>query len=117
MKTVLIIEDDDDTLHLLEEMAKMAEVQVILRSKVVSLREIEEINPTLILLDHWLDSQLGGDFCLKIKQNEKMKDIAVVLLSCDKDIGQIAMANSADGAFEKPFDINELLAVIDVYVN
>jgi len=61
MKTVLIIENDDDTLYLLEEMAQMAAVQVILRSKVISLKEIEEINPTLILLDHWLDSQQGGD--------------------------------------------------------
>ncbi|MDP9078584.1 MAG: response regulator [Bacteroidota bacterium] len=117
MKKVLIIDNDRDTLYILGEIAKMSMAEVVLRSNVIPIKEIEEINPGLIFLDHLLGLHLGGDFCLEIKQNEATKEIPVILFSCQDGIGKIAMDSWADGALEKPFELDEILAVIDTHLN
>ena len=116
MKKILIIEDDGDTLEMLGFIAKQAEVEVVLRSNVLSLTEIQQIDPALIILDHWIGAKRGGDLCFELKQNEATKEIPVILISAINEIGQIAMNSCADGSIAKPFDIEEIQGIIETYV-
>jgi DNA-binding response OmpR family regulator len=116
MKKVLIIEDDGDTLDMLGYIAAKSNVEVVLRSDVISLAEIKQINPDLIILDHWVGTRTGGDLCLEIKQNPTTAEIPVVMLSSLNEIGQIAMDCCADGSLAKPFDIAEIEDIIETYV-
>lgn len=117
MKKVLIIDDDEYTLEILGMIVGNLGVEVILRSDLLPLSEIESINPDLIFLDHWMRTkESGGELCLKIKENEATKDIPVIMISVVNDIGQIAMDNCAEGCIAKPFDIEEIEDVIEAYI-
>jgi DNA-binding response OmpR family regulator len=117
MKKILIIEDDGDTLEMLGYIAKQTEVEVVLRSDVLPLTEIEQINPDLIILDHWIGTKLGGDLCLEIKQNETTRYIPVILISALNEVRQIAIDSCADGSISKPFDIEEIQETIEAYID
>lgn len=116
MKRVLIIEDDGDTLELLSFIASSSNYEVIPSSRVLPLEEVERLNPDMILLDHWLGKKLGGDLCNEVKQNPHTKDIPIIMISAIQGLGQIAYDNKADGCLEKPFDIEEIEAVLDAYL-
>ncbi|MBD1362645.1 response regulator transcription factor [Mucilaginibacter sp. ZT4R22] len=116
MKKILIIEDDEATLELLGIICENSEVEIVLKSNVIGLAEIERMKPDLIFLDHWIGSSLGGDLCLEIKQNEATKDVPVIIISALTDIGQISMDNCADGCIMKPFDIEEISDVVEAYI-
>jgi two-component system, OmpR family, phosphate regulon response regulator PhoB len=116
MKKVLIIEDDGDTLSILGYLATESNVEVVLRSDVLPIAEIEQIKPDLIILDHWIGSHRGGDLCLEIKQNPETAEIPVIMLSALKDIGQIALDSCANSSISKPFDIEEIEEVLQTYL-
>src|ERR1700744_124992 len=116
MKKVLIIEDDGDTVDMLSVITKQANFEVVLRSDVLPLSEIEQIDPDLILLDHWIGNHSGGGRCLEIKNNTPTAAIIVIMLSALPDIGQIAIENCADGSLSKPFDVEEVVDVMRSYL-
>jgi CheY-like chemotaxis protein len=117
MKKVLIIDDDEFTLEILGMICKNVGCEVVLRDDILPLAEIESINPDMIFLDHWMGREKsGGELCLDIKQNEATKDIPIIMISTVNNIGQVAMDNCADGCLKKPFDIEEIESVVDVYV-
>lgn len=116
MKKVLIIEDDGDTLEMLGYIASQADVEVVLQSDVIPVTTIQQIKPDLIILDHWIGTKRGGDLCLEIKQTQVTKHIPVILLSALNEIGQIAIESRADGCLTKPFDMDEIIEVIECYL-
>ena len=116
MRKILIIEDDKDILSVLGEIAKSSHFEVILQVTLLSVTQIELIMPDLILLDHWIGTEKGGDLCLLLKQNEATKDIPIVIISTALDVGQIAFDSCADGALIKPFDIEEIEALFEAYL-
>ena len=69
---------------MLSIITKQANFEVVLRSDVLPLSEIEQINPDLILLDHWIGNRFGGDLCLEIKNNPATADIIVIMLSASR---------------------------------
>lgn len=72
--------------------------------------------PDVILLDHWLGETTGGNFCREIKGNQSTTQIPVIILSALPQVGQIAMDNCAEGGLSKPFDLQELQDVLEVYL-
>lgn len=115
--TILIIEDDRDTLEILAYLAEQLQIKVVPRSDVLSLSEIETISPSVILLDHWINGKLGGGLCSEIKANPATQHIPVVIVSAHNEVGKIAKASGADAYLNKPFDIDDLTSVIEKYLN
>ncbi|MBS1530606.1 MAG: response regulator transcription factor [Bacteroidetes bacterium] len=114
--TILIIEDDKDTLDILSYLAEALQIQVIPRSDVLTLKEIEAIAPSLILLDHWINGKLGGSLCKAIKSNPATSHIPIAIISAHNDLGRIAKDCGADTYLNKPFDIDDLTALIEKYM-
>jgi DNA-binding response OmpR family regulator len=114
--TILIIEDDRDTLDILSYLAEALQIQVFPCSDVLTLEEIEAIAPSLILLDHWINGKLGGSLCKAIKSNPATSHIPVAIVSAHNDIIRIAKDCGADSYLNKPFDIDDLTAIIEKYV-
>jgi CheY-like chemotaxis protein len=117
MKKVLIIDDDEFTLEILGMICVNIGCEVVLKNDLLSLSEIESINPGMIFLDHWMGREkTGGELCLEIKQNEATKDIPVIMISTVNNIGNVAMDNCADGCLKKPFEIEEIESVVEAYI-
>ena len=112
VKKVLIIEDDRDTLDALTFIAEDLNLEVTNSSRIILVADIEALSPQLILLDHWVHGSIGGDLCLAIKADPAIKHIPVILVSAHSNIQQLAIKCGADGFLEKPFNLEEITAVI-----
>ena len=113
MKTILIIDDDKDTSEILEYVIKELDINVVLMPDVLSLSEIQKIDPDLVLIDHWLHGATGGDLCWKIKNSPATLHIPVVMISAVINLSQIARDSCADASIEKPFDLHDFVTLND----
>lgn len=69
--------------------------------------------PDLVLLDLLLPGMQGEDLCKKIKSDDRLKNIPVILFTAISDnIQRIAREVGAQDYVKKPFDIAELLAKV-----
>lgn len=114
-KKVLIIEDDKDTLEILAYLAEDLNINFELYSGVISLSQIKEINPDLVLLDHWVNDGTGGQLCSEIKNDPSMRRLPVVMISAYTGLAQVAKESLADGYLAKPFDIDAVQDIIRKY--
>lgn len=113
-KHIFIVDDDEAILDV---------IKIILEDKgykttVVTdannlLRKIRASHPDLILLDIWLAGTDGISITKKIKINESLKKIPIIMISANNQGKQIALHNGADGFIAKPFEIDELLNVVN----
>ncbi len=77
--------------------------------------DMKEEQPDLLLLDIWMSGEDGRDICKKIKQDESIKGVPVIMISASRDIRESAMEAGADDFLAKPFEMNELLKKIAYY--
>lgn len=63
-------------------------------------------------MDLWIP-ELGGENAIAlVKQNEKTKNIPIIIFSANTDIGNISGRINADGYLKKPFSINTFIETI-----
>ena len=113
MKKILIIEDDVDTLEVMELIFRDSGYAIIKANRLVPIKEIISITPNLAILDIMLPYGFGSDICLEIKNDPKSKHIPVILYSASSDLKKLAKASHADAYLEKPFDLNMLLEMVE----
>lgn len=108
---ILIVDDVDTNLYILEEIIKsMGYVSKCASSVKEAAQLIEEELPQLILLDVFMPEITGFEFCEKLKENVKTRDIPIIFISAataqeDKwrgfELGAVDFIN-------KPFDVREV---------
>lgn len=108
MKKIIVVENDVDTLDLMNFVLEDSGYEVIRFSNTTTPEELKTHNPNLIILDHFLGDGFGGDLCLQIKNNPQTKHIPVILYSASPGLDKIAKKSNADAFIEKPFDIVDL---------
>ena len=79
-------------------------------------KKIRSNHPDLILLDIWLTGTDGIAITKKMKINDKLKKIPIIMISANNKGKQIALENGADGFIAKPFEIDDLLKVVNKYL-
>ncbi|WP_256012846.1 response regulator [Desertivirga xinjiangensis] len=117
-KRVLIFDDDIDILsictYILEEQGW--EVQTSSHCNNI-IETVRGFMPNVILMDNWIPDTGGVIATQTIKKDETLKDIPVIYFSANNDIQTLARQAGADTYLEKPFDLNELEAVIEGVAN
>ncbi len=97
--TILIAEDDEFIRDIYNRIFSMNGYTVVLAiNGVEALEKLEDVTPSLILLDIMMPYQNGKEVFKKIKQDERFKDIPVVFLtnvSAQDDLEQ-ELLNQAD---------------------
>lgn len=116
---ILIVDDDEDSLALLEQILRQAGYLRILTA--MSVREAlqilngltPDVGPVdIVLMDVMLPQVTGVDGCRYIKQQEHLRDIPVVMVTArtgEEDLEQ-AFEAGANDYITKPFRKMELLA-------
>ena len=114
-KTVLAVDDTPDNLSFLVDTLKDTyQLQVAPSGeKALSYLEHSEL-PDLILLDIFMPGLSGFDVLERVKNNEKTKNIPVILLSAsfEKEDEQKGLLMGACGYITKPLSIPLLLEAI-----
>jgi|SRR6185312_7511569 len=116
-KKVLIIEDDVEVSEILEFIVTGLDCEAITSTYTLPVKEIQLVSPDLILLDHRLGDELGGDLCLRLKKNASTKDIPVIIVSADLTLKKIVNEFCADDYVEKPFSIDDMEKLIKKYLH
>jgi two-component system KDP operon response regulator KdpE len=117
-KLLLICEDDKDITNFLRIYLKTRGYYFKIvdeGKKALKILESDEVG--LLLLDLGLPDMDGEDLALSIKNNDKTKDVPVILFSAKGKLEQISNDVKADGYIAKPFGLDELEKTIRFQMN
>ncbi|MFC3199712.1 PleD family two-component system response regulator [Parapedobacter deserti] len=114
-KQILYVEDDGDMLEVVAEFMQFEDYHVIKDSGKTLDKKLKQHAVGLILLDENLNWGWGSDLCQRLKANEETAHIPVVLISAIRNIDEIAEQCGADTYIRKPFDIYDVIDVVNEY--
>ncbi|MBA2409061.1 MAG: phosphate regulon transcriptional regulator PhoB [Gammaproteobacteria bacterium] len=79
-----------------------------------ALVQVAETNPDLILLDWMLPGQSGMDLARRLRRDDRMRDIPIIMLTArvEEDDKILGLEAGADDYITKPFSPRELIARI-----
>jgi DNA-binding response OmpR family regulator len=119
-KKILVIEDDRDIRESIQYALEEEGYAVTTSEDSKILKQFDTIAPDMVLLDNWLtewkSDASGQQISKELKSNAATSHIPVIIISAVSNIKEIAEAGLADGYLRKPFDLEELLALVKKHV-
>lgn len=112
---ILCVDDEEFNLDIYREtFEETYEVETVTSAE-ACLQIIEEFHPDLVILDIMMPGMDGYECCKEIKRIESLQDTPVCFLSAKGDIEDriTGYLSGGDDYLVKPFEPEELLAVID----
>ncbi|HEY4197008.1 MAG TPA: response regulator [Mucilaginibacter sp.] len=109
---ILVIEDNPDIKEILGYILNDDGHEVVSCSDGSSLDSLDTIKPDIILMDDILSGIRGRELCLRLKNDDRTKNIPVILISAMPNLPETAKNCMADAYIEKPFNIDHLTTVI-----
>ena len=121
MKEKILVVDDDDTLIAIVDsiLQKNGFDTALAKSAKDAFSLIDKEIPDLILLDIRMLEMDGYEALLQLKSDDRTKDIPVIMLTSENDIGSVSKCLEA-GAHDyivKPFDHQNLIIRIRKTIN
>ena len=115
MANVLILDDSNDILEMLKlVLSKKGHHSTVVPATKDFYFQLRNNQPDIILLNVNLRGADGREICLALKKDNETKHIPVMLMSANPALLLLSHRKyRADGVLEKPFDINELIGIID----
>jgi two-component system, chemotaxis family, chemotaxis protein CheY len=111
---ILVVDDDSDILEALSEILEGEGYRVErARNGQEALEKLDGERPALILLDLMMPVMDGWEFAARLRQRDGDRDIPVVVLSADRQVGPKAKELQAAGYLAKPFELADLLSVVN----
>lgn len=106
---IIVCEDDESILEVISIVLtdKGYEIKGLSSGEYLD-HEIQKKKPDIVFVDLWMPGISGDELTRKLKAQESTKDIAVLIISANKDVASIAKNSGADGYLSKPFDISDL---------
>ena len=77
------------------------------------LDKLASINPDVIFMDNWIPTQGGILATQTLKKSEGYRQVPVIYFSANADIASLAQTAGADAYLAKPFELDELTAVLE----
>ena len=114
-KKIVIAEDDEGILDSMKIMLEMEGYEVKTTVDGKDLHDLKADLADLLLLDIWLAGMDGRDICKKLRSQEHTKHLPIILMSASKEAGKTAKEVGADDFLEKPFELDELVAMVAKY--
>jgi len=68
-------------------------------------------------MDMLLSGIDGTDVCRRLKQDEKISSIPILMFSAHPNAKESCVAAGADDFISKPFEMNDMLGKIDYFVS
>ncbi len=114
---ILVIEDDQGIQEFMSMALTDEGYQVVLASNgAVGLQLVEVYHPHLILLDMLMPVMDGKTF-LEAYREYPPPRARIIALSASKNLKNVAKPMGVDDFLGKPFDLDELLHCVEVYIH
>jgi len=109
MYKILVVDDDQSILDSMEIALNLQGYEVETTTKgEETFSRIASFHPDLILMDVYLSGMDGREICKRIKENEKTKDIPVIIFSANRSMKEVFKESGANDFIGKPFNMDEL---------
>jgi DNA-binding response OmpR family regulator len=117
MKSVAVLDDDESILEVLSLILTEAEyeVQTFTHPDAFFEQRLGSA-PDVVLLDVFIGKKDGREVCTAIKQRMS-PSVPVILMSADMSLPNMAKQAGADAWVEKPFNIDEIIEVVEKYAH
>jgi two-component system alkaline phosphatase synthesis response regulator PhoP len=114
-KKILIVDDEPDLLKVILIRLKKTGYEVFGGADGQEALELaHQIIPDLIILDVYLPIINGDDVAKKLKKDDELKHIPIILISATTiTLDERAMECGADGYLTKPYEHEELIGMIE----
>jgi two-component system cell cycle response regulator DivK len=117
VKKILLAEDDADIRFILNLVLHEAGYDVEPLPTGSEIVEGKYEWPDLFILDKALPTIDGLAICKYLKIQKETKDIPIIMISSYHKLRSRAKEVGVDDFIEKPFDLKELLKVVDKHIN
>ncbi len=115
-KKILITDDDEGVQDIFKLIFERAGYEVQVFGEALSILENRFSSPDLFVLDRQLSGQDGLKVCKFLKSQNSTRNIPVIIVSATPGIGKLAREAGADDFIEKPFQIKDLLGVVEKWI-
>ncbi len=115
-KKILITDDDEGVQDIFKLIFERAGYEVQVYGEAASILENNYTSPDLFVLDRQLSGQDGLKVCKFLKSQNSTSHIPVIIVSATPGIGKMAREAGADDFIEKPFQIKDLLSVVEKWI-
>ena len=114
-KIVLVVEDDPDIREVLEEMLDAGGHRVLTASNGREALEVLDRvgSPCLVLLDLMMPVMSGFAFLEELQRRPDHERVSVLLISANAQVESAARGTGVVGFVKKPFDLDDVLALVD----
>ncbi|MEO5947416.1 MAG: response regulator [Chitinophagaceae bacterium] len=110
---ILIIDDNEDILYMIKAMLEMHGYKVSVKQNIIELElGLTELCPDAIIMDMLLSGADGLEVCRMLKANEKFSHIPLIMISAHPSAKKECKEAGANYFVEKPFDMNDLVAIV-----
>jgi CheY-like chemotaxis protein len=109
LKKIIVVDDEPDVIYSIKEGLGNDFEIIEANSGKQLFKKLESKIPDLILLDIMMPEMNGWQVLKKLKENESLKNIPVIIISARKDkTAKNAGCFYAEEYIEKPFSINDI---------
>jgi len=116
MSLILIVDDDEDSLFLMDKIVKHANYETLIaKSGDEALKHCREASPNLIFLDYSLPDRNGLEVLSEIRNIKGYEKIPVILITAH-DMQEEALDKGANDYLSKPFRPVKLLDIAKKYL-
>lgn len=120
MARILLVDDESKIRVITKVMLEKAGHEVVeAESGADGLKILETDRPDLILLDIMMPGMEGWEVCERIKTNNKLRDIPVVMFTVrtSEEDHEMGAECGADDHIDKPFTMGELLETVEKHLD
>ena len=107
-KRVLVIDDNTGILFVMQKALDLKEYEVHISETFVGADGVEKVAPDLIYLDISLVGKDGREVAQELKNDERTKNIPIVILTAYPNADELAKEARADDYLSKPFELADL---------
>ena len=111
------MDDDLDILQICTIVLKKKGFDVLtLNTSNQVVEQVKKYQPNVILMDNWIPGPGGIEATRSLKLEPGTHDIPVIFFSANSNVTQLAQEAQADYFLQKPFDISELEAIVQMAI-
>lgn len=116
-KLIIVVDDDEDLAFLLA--AQLQQNGYKVQQCIGGINLIEELlhyQPALLLLDIAMQLVDGSELCREIKNDSRLKDIKIIMMSGNHNVADHATSCGADDFIAKPLSLSSVTQAVAKYI-
>lgn len=114
----MICDDDQGILDVLEMILEPEGFEISKEiDSTLLINRIHSEKPDLLLLDLWMPMLSGYEIIKQVRSDHQTAKLPIVVLSASRNEHKIALETGADRFMAKPFDINDIVMLVNEMIN